>query len=105
MRHIFVPMQPGNVDLILSGEKTTTTRTHASARKIGMQTKESCICHFKGYPFIITCLGHLKVDEAGGREQWWKSEGFHESGGPMFEVTDKWLNGKGKLWCYAIKRM
>lgn len=102
MRTVFIPMLPHNTELVVNAKKVTTLRTASSAKKIGMATGEVCKCYFGSKPFIVACAGEMTVEEAGGKEEMWESEGFNHTGGPMFDVVKDWLEGKGKLYLYGL---
>ena len=104
MKTVFIPMTEKNVDKILKGIKTSTLRTKSSAKKIGLEKDESAFCYFKGIKHKIKNLGFLTVDEAGGFDKVWKSEGFLDDG-PMFDSTKKWLKGEGQLYFYLITKI
>lgn len=97
----FIPMTPKNVEKILNGEKTTTIRSERAARAIGIDSGKTVVALFAKKPFLVTNRGLLTVQQAGGKETMWESEGFSPEG-PMFKQTREWLNGKGKLYVYDI---
>ena len=99
---IFIPMQPENVEKILSGTKTSTVRSASAAQQIGLKKGQQDYTTWGGKRFLVTCEGEQTIDEAGGYESVWKSEGFGPSG-PLFAQTRTWLNGTGKLWVYRFK--
>ena len=101
MRSVFVPMTDKNIEKILRGDKTSTLRTQKAANKMGLLPNETGYCYFKNKKFYITNKGLLSIDEAGGRDLLWKTEGFGDDG-PMFKSTEDWLEGKGKLFVYEI---
>ena len=102
MKQVFVPMTDQNIQKILKGLKTSTLRSFKASQKIGLNERESGYCFFNSKKFIIKNLGLLSVDEAGGFDHVWKTEGFLDDG-PMFDSTKKWLKGEGKLFFYSIK--
>lgn len=101
MKKVFVSMTDSNIEKILKGVKTSTVRSKRSAEKINLKEDELGECIFKGKKFFIKNMGELTVDEAGGLEFVWETEGFL-SDGPMFNQTKKWLTGQGKLYYYRI---
>ena len=104
MKTVFVPMTDKNIQKILDGVKTSTLRKESSAAKIGLNIGESAYCFFNNKKYVIKNIGLLTVDEAGGFDYVWKTEGFL-SDGPMFDYTKKWLKGEGKLFFYSLKKV
>lgn len=99
-RKIFVPMKQHNVEKIISRKKWTTLRAFPDAREIGLEVGESAYTYFDDNEFIITNLGAKTVEEAGGKEAIWKSEGFDE--GPGFAHVERWIEGYQRLYLYTI---
>lgn len=60
--------------------------------------------YFRG--FKVTYIGKVSVEEAGGRELIWESEGFEhtESGKPKFKQTEQFLEGRVKLHLYTFEQ-
>ena len=104
MKTVFVPMTDKNIQKILNGIKTSTLRSSSAAKKIGLKENETALCFFKGIKHQIKNMGLLTVDEAGGYDHVWITEGFLDQG-PMFDSTKKWLKGEGKLYFYTIKKL
>jgi hypothetical protein len=104
MNRVFIPMSTDNIQKILNGEKTTTTRSKRSSEQIGMFVGETCVTSFNGTDFFITNRGLLNIEEAGGKEKMLMSEAFGENG-PMFKQTVEWLDGIGKLYVYDINKL
>lgn len=94
-------MTDKNIEKIIKGIKTSTVRKRTSADKIGLKKNELGECVFQGKKFYIKNLGELTIEEAGGLEFVWETEGFLDEG-PMFDYTKDWLVGKGKLNFYRI---
>jgi hypothetical protein len=90
-----MPMQPENIQKILSGEKTTTLRRE--------QLPEG-IYGFGGKRFQVSLRSPrpMSVTEAGGVEAISQTEVFGP-GGPRYEHTKRFLAGKEKLYVYDIK--
>lgn len=103
MNRVFIPMSEDNIDKILLGEKTTTIRSKRANEQIGMFIGETSITNFGGRDFLITNKGLLTVEEAGGKDKMISTESFSKEG-PKFKQTEDWLNGKGKLYVYEIKK-
>lgn len=104
MNRVFIPMSTDNTQKILTGEKTTTTRSKKANEQIGMFVDETCVTSFNGTDFFITNRGLLNIEEAGGKDKMLVSEAFGEEG-PMFKQTKEWLDGIGKLYVYDIKKL
>jgi len=79
---ISIPMQPDNIQKILNGTKTTTTRTD----DFGMKDGETVITNIGGRDFYLTKRGNLTIEEAGGRAAMEKSENF-ENNTPKYQHT------------------
>lgn len=100
--NVFIPMQPDNIEKILRGEKTSTVRSASAAQQIGLRPGQQAFTVWGGKRFLVTCMGPQTIDEAGGREAVWKSEGFGESG-PKFAQTREWMEGRLKhLWVFRF---
>lgn len=104
MNRVFIPMSDDNIDKILLGKKTTTIRSKRAADQIGMFLNETAVTSFGGVDFLITNKGLLTIGEAGGKDKILESECFGDNG-PKFKQTENWLNGKGKLYVYEIKKV
>lgn len=100
-RKIFVPMKSGNIQKIIERKKWTTLRTFPDARDIGLDVGESAYVMFGGHEFVITNVGAKTVEEAGGKEAVWKSEGFDDDG-PGFPHVERWIEGYQRLYLYTI---
>ncbi len=97
-----IQMQPNNVAKILSGTKTTTTRSASQAEKIGIPKGGSAIVNFGGQDFIVTNRGAITIQEAGGKDAMLKSEGVKSESEFAYQQTKDWVNGKGTLYVYDI---
>ena len=104
MNKVFIPMSTDNIEKILSGKKTTTVRSKRANEQIGMFVNETSVTTFGGVDFLITNKGLLSVEESGGKDKMFESECFGENG-PLFKQTEEWLNGRGKLYVYEIKKI
>lgn len=102
VKRVEVAMMDKNIGRIIKGNKTTTIRTNKEFGKIGLEIGEEGITNFGGIDYLVKCRGYMSVDEAGGKDKVWESEGFDDSG-PTFDHVRKWLNGFGKLYVYDIK--
>lgn len=102
MKIIQLPMTDENVEKIVAGTKWTTLRSPRAAQIIGLQAGESGIWKMRGIDKIVTCIGLVTCQEAGGPVKLRISEGLGD-GAPMFKQTLDWLNGYGKLYLYSIK--
>lgn len=103
MRRVYIPFTTENLELLRRGLKTTTLRSLEQSYKIGLDIGESG--QFE--KFKVTHHGPRHVDEVGGLEGVWVSEGFdHTSlGKPMFKQTNDFLEGKIKLHYYTFELM
>jgi hypothetical protein len=104
MNRVFIAMSSDNIDKILSGKKTTTVRSQRASEQIGMFVNEEAITSFNGVDFLVKNKGFLTIEEAGGKDKIFESECFGDDG-PQFKQTQNWLNGKGKLCVYEIKKI
>ena len=93
MKNIELDLYPDNQELIFDGKKTSTLRTDTQAQKIGLDKGETGLITIKDKQFTITYTGLVSVDEVGGRDHVWRTEGFlHTS--PKFHSTWMFLLGK-----------
>lgn len=97
-----IQMQLDNINKILSGNKTTTTRSDSQAKAIGLNIGEKGITYFGNNPFTITNRGRLTIEEAGGKEAMLNSEGVNSDSEFKYQQTRDWVNGKGTLNVYDI---
>ena len=98
-----IAMQDFNIEKIKAGTKTTTTRSDKEFDKIGIPIGQSATVNFGGQEFIVTNRGLLTIEEAGGKEDMLKSEGYATVDDLLYQQTKDWINGKGKLYVYDIK--
>jgi hypothetical protein len=101
--NVNLQMQPSNIQKILNGTKTTTTRSQRQADQIGLAQNQSGQVEFEGRKFKITNRGELTIEEAGGKNNMLRSEGVSNESEFMFQQTKDWINGKGKLFVYDIE--
>jgi hypothetical protein len=99
---VVIQMQPANVEKIKAGTKTTTTRSESQAQQINIPVGKSAIVNFGGQDFKVTNRGLLTIEEAGGKETIFKSEGVKSESEFMYQQTKDWVNGKDKLYVYDI---
>ena len=94
-------MYPDNQELVYDGRKTSTLRTDKQNETIGLGKGESGLITIKDKQFTVTYTGLVGVDEVGGRDHVWRTEGFlHTS--PKFHSTWMFLLGKRQLHHYTI---
>ncbi len=104
MKMIEVDFYPDNQELIYQGLKTSTLRTEPQAQKIGLDKSESGVITIRDKQFVVNHVGLVGVDEVGGKDLVWKSEGFlHTS--PKFHSTWMFLQGNRKLHYYVISEL
>lgn len=111
LKEIKIDFYPDNLELLSRLLKTTTLRTDAQAKKIGLnQIGEQALFKFtlpQGLEniFIVTYLGKKTVDEFGGKDKVYKTEGFEHtySGKPKFSSTIEFLEGKRALHLYSFE--
>lgn len=101
MKQIQIDFLPENIELIYDGRKTSTLRTPKQAEKIDLQPGEKGLMQVKDRQFVVENKGYVMVDEVGGKDVIWRSEGFlHTS--PKFLTTWYFLNGIRQLHFYTI---
>jgi hypothetical protein len=98
-----IDMQPDNIAKINAGQKTTTTRSEAQSKKIGISTGETGTVRIGEQLYSVTNRGKLSIKEAGGLAEILKSEGVSSVDDFKFVQTKAWADGKGKLYVYDIK--
>ena len=99
-----IPFYPVNLDLIYQELKTSTLRSEKEYDLIGLKPGEKGLLKIKDKDFEVECIGLISVEEIGGREKVWKSEGFDYT--PIkFQQTRDFLAGKRRLFFYSIKRV
>lgn len=102
IRDIAIQMQPDNIEKILKGTKTTTTRSESQVKQIGLEPGEFGNVKFGNKEFLVRYRGMQTIDEAGGKDSMLKSEGVDNVDDFKYQQTKDWFNGKGKLGIYEI---
>jgi hypothetical protein len=98
-----ISMQGDNKKRILGGTKTTTIRSAAQAKTLGIAAGETAVIEVDGVYFRITNRGEQTIEEAGGKDAMVKSEGLKSEDDFKYAQTKKWVNGAGKLFVYDIE--
>lgn len=102
LKKVHLPMSSSNISKIVRGKKTTTVRSDYMASQIGLEPGESGMITFGQRNFKVTNLGQKTIKEMGGKDKMWESEGFGEEG-PMYNMTERWMEGSGRLNVYKIE--
>lgn len=102
MKRITIKFYPENLELIFKGLKTSTLRSANQAIEVGLQKDEMGLIDICGKTFLVKCCGEVHVDEIGGKNRVWESEGFSLTGGPKFQQTRDFLDGGINLFYYVI---
>ncbi len=103
MKNIELDFYPEYQELIYDGKKTSTLRTDKQNEAVGLEKGESGLITIKDKQFTVTYTGLVGVDEVGGREHVWRTEGFlHLHISPKFHSTWMFLLGKRQLHHYTI---
>jgi len=90
-----------NQTKLVDGTKTTTIRKDNQG---GLAKGESGIQIVKNTGLVITLRGEMTIEEAGGKEAMLKSEGVASDSDFLFEQSRNWVNGRGTMFVYDIKR-
>jgi hypothetical protein len=90
-----------NQTKLIDGTKTTTIRKDNQG---GLAKGESGIQIVKNTGLVITLRGEMTIEEAGGKEAMLKSEGVASDSDFLFEQSRNWVNGRGTMFVYDIKR-
>ncbi len=93
---------PENLNLIYELKKTSTLRSQREFESIGLGVGKNDTLTIKDKKFKVVCEGLVHVDDLGGREKVWISEGFNYTS-PKFKQTLDFLDGKIKLYYYKIE--
>lgn len=102
VKDINIPFQSDNIQKILNGTKTTTTRSVHAALAIGLQPGETGKIGFGNREFLVKYMGMPTIEQAGGQANILKSEGVNSVNDFKYQQTKDWFNGKGTLALYRI---
>lgn len=96
-----IVMQPENINKILSGQKTMTTR-RSIASGGNIPVGQTRVVNFGGKKFNVSNRGYLSIQEAGGIQAVLKAEGLSSINDFLFDYTKEWAKGKGKMYVFDI---
>jgi hypothetical protein len=101
METIEINLQSDSLDLIYEGKKTSLLLNDIQFQTIDLQKGESRLISFKDKQFVVSYTGLVGVDDVGGRDHVWRTEGYlHTS--PKFHSVWMFLLGKRQLHHYTL---